>query len=264
MTEFIKLQILALLQGLTEFLPVSSSGHLSLMRHWLGIEAPADCAGALEVVLHAGTLLSVLFYYRKRIVQLVLGLVRREAASWRYAMALILSTIPAGIFYFAAGDWLDSLFGAPLAVSLLLMLTGVILLSLRKAPPAGDEQISWQRGLIIGAAQAFAILPGISRSGSTYVTSRWLKISPAEAFDFSFLMSIPVIAGAILLKADEISTIANAGMTSALICAAMVAALTGLAALKLLAYIRIAGKFHCFGWYCLAAGAIATVSLLLA
>ena len=261
MSEFIKLQILAVIQGIAEFLPVSSSGHLTIFRHWLGLEAAADCAGALEILLHAGTLLALLVFYRRRLLQLAAGLLRRDGSSWRYAGAVVLSAVPAGILYFAAGDWLEALFSAPLAVALLLICTGLMLLSLRKAP--SDEQpVTWKRALGIGIAQAIAVLPGISRSGSTYTASRWLKVGSQEAFDFSFIMSIPVIAGAILLKLDDIGSVAGQGMALGLACATVLSAVTGYAALKLLSFIRISGKFHCFGWYCLAAGAVSAIMII--
>lgn len=259
MSEFFKLQLLAVVQGLTEFLPVSSSGHLALFGSWLGIKEPGNGGNGplLELLLHAGTLLAVLFFYRARLAKLLTGLIKRDKAEWRYASAVVISCVPAGLFYALAGDWVDSTFAQPAVIALLLLVTGAILLSLKWAPAAPAGKVTPFKAVIIGIAQAVAILPGISRSGSTYTAGRWLKISSSDAFDFSFIMSIPVIAGAILLKLKDFGELTGDGAGFGLAVATAVAALFGYLALKLLSFIRIAGKFWYFGIYCLAMGCLA-------
>lgn len=265
MNTFLKLQLLAIIQGLTEFLPVSSSGHLALFGKWLGLETPTDSAAMVEILLHAGTLFAVLAFYHKKIYQLIRGVITGQAQAWRYCIAVVLSCIPAGVLYLLAGDYMEALFDKPLAVAALLLVTGGTLLSLQYAEKRlsarafTPKKIGFIQALLIGCAQALAILPGISRSGSTYTTARWLGIPADESFDFAFIMSIPVIGGAVLLKMRDFSALSTSGMLLPMIVAAAVSAIVGYGALKLLAIIRIAGRFQWFGYYCIAAGILAGV-----
>ncbi len=260
MPTFLKLQLLAILQGLTEFLPVSSSGHLVLLKKWLSADALVGSQGGplLELLLHLGTLLSILVFYRRRIAALATGLVKRDADSWRYSLAIALSCLPAMAFYFLAHKKIDQFFDRPLHVGLLLIATGIILLSQLFLPAAKSSasRPGFLQALGIGCAQAVAILPGISRSGSTYTAGRWLGVSSEAAFDFSFLMSIPVIGGAILLKIKELANLFSSGHAAALLVATIIAAIVGYAALKLLSLLRVSGKLWCFGPYCIVAGAL--------
>ena len=262
--DFLKLQFLAIIQGLTEFLPVSSSGHLALFKNLFGLEEPGAAGPVLEILLHAGTLISVIVFYRKRIWELLQGLAKRDKNAWRYALAILLSCIPAGLLYAIAGDQLEAAFSNPKVICALLMFTGCILLSLRWQPkrPAVGAAPNFLQALLIGLAQAFAMLPGVSRSGSTYAAGTWLGVGSSEAFDFSFLMSLPVIGGAVLLTLRQFGDFTSDGQAVGLLVAMLLAAVVGYAALKLLARIRIAGKFWYFGIYCLAVGAIGLAALL--
>ena len=263
--DFLKLQFLAIIQGLTEFLPVSSSGHLALFKSIFGLKEPGAAGPVLEILLHAGTLISVVVFYRKRIWELLRGLLKRDRDAWRYALTILLSCIPAGLLYALAGDQLEAAFSNPKVICLLLMLTGLILLSLRWQPkrPTPGTSPNFLQAFCIGIAQAFAMLPGVSRSGSTYTAGTWLGVGSGEAFDFSFLMSLPVIGGAVLLKLRHFSEFTSGGQTFGLLVAMVLAAVVGYAALKLLSFLRIAGKFWWFGIYCLAVGAFGLVILLL-
>ena len=257
--DFLKLQFLAILQGLTEFLPVSSSGHLALCKTLFGLKDPADAGPLLEVLLHAGTLLSVLLFYRKRIWELLCGLAKRDRLAWRYALAILLSCLPAGLLYAIAGKQLEESFDNPVAICALLMVTGCILLSLRWQKPPLGKSPNFLQAFLIGVAQAVAMFPGISRSGSTYTAGTWLGVGGSEAFDFSFLMSLPVIGGAVLLKLRHFGELTANGHGPGMAVAMIVSAAVGYAALKLLSHLRIAGKFWWFGIYCLAAGALGIV-----
>ena len=263
--DFLKLQFLAVIQGLTEFLPVSSSGHLALFKILFGLEGPDEAGPLLEVLLHAGTLISVLVFYRKRIWELLKGLVQRDRAAWRYALTILLSCIPAGLLYAFAGEQLEAAFSNPCAIFALLMLTGGILLSLQWQPkrPAAGKSPNFLQALLIGVAQAFAMLPGVSRSGSTYAAGTWLGVGNGEAFDFSFLMSLPVIGGAVLLKLRHFKELSSDGQSFGMFVALILSAVVGYFALRLLARLRIAGKFWCFGIYCLAVGALGVAVTLL-
>ncbi len=258
MSSFLSLQILAILQGLTEFLPVSSSGHLALLKQGLGLEFSGE-GPLLELLLHGGTLGAVLVFYRKRIVQLLLGLWRREKEAWRYAWLVFLCCVPAGLVYLAAHDFLEEAFQTPRVIGGLLLITGLILLSLKWLPssPQGTEGAPrWKQALGIGLAQACAILPGISRSGSTYTAARWLKVSSQEAFDFSFLVSIPLILASILLKTKDLLALTTTSGESpaAFLVATLLSALVGYGALALLARLRFLGKIWIFAPYCLLLG----------
>ena len=259
MPAFLKLQLLAILQGITEFLTVSSSAHLVLVQKWLNAESIVGQEGGplLELLLHFGTLLAILAFYRRRLTDLACGLVRRDAPSWRYSLALVLSCIPAGLFYFLAHHQIESFFdGRPFRTGLLLICTGLILFSLRLIPasrPTADKP-TLLKALGIGCAQALAILPGLSRSGSTFTAGRWLGLSSEAAFDFTFLMSIPVIGGGILLKLKKLSHLFSSGHTAALLTATLLAAVVGFASLKAISLVRRTGKIWWFGFYCTAVG----------
>lgn len=260
--DIFSLLILAVLQGLTEFLPVSSSAHLVLMQHFTSFGA--EPGPALELLLHGGTLLSILFFYRRRILELLTGLGRRERPSWLYAGSLLLSCIPAAGVYFLAGDQLDEMFSKPLPSALLLLVTGAMLVSTRWLSRLKvSTSLNLPRVLAIALAQAVALLPGISRSGSTIVTARWLGISAPEAAEFSFLMAIPLLAGGILLKAKDIMSLAGSSAESLwLLVACLTATAVGILALKTLSWCQVLGKFWCFGVYCLALGLTAVVFLI--
>ena len=251
MREFLSLQLLAILQGLTEFLPVSSSGHLALLRKLLDLDTGAK-GPALEILLHGGTLAAVLIFYRRRILELAVGLVKRDRDAWKYCSIVVLACIPAGLLYLAAHDAVESAFDSTLAIGVCLVAT-----SLKLVDSTAGSRPSWLQALGIGIAQALAILPGVSRSGSTYTAARWLKVSPKEAFDFSFITSIPLVLGSIILKARDLTHIASEGRTFPLLVATILATAVGYAALKLLEKLRFLKMMWIFGPYCLVAGAAA-------
>lgn len=256
MREFLSLQLLAILQGLTEFLPVSSSGHLALLRKLLDLDTGAK-GPALEILLHGGTLAAVLIFYRRRILELAVGLVKRDRDAWKYCSLVVLACIPAGLLYLAAHDAVESAFDSTLAIGACLVATGLVLTSLKLVDSTAGSRPSWLQALGIGIAQALAILPGVSRSGSTYTAARWLKVSPKEAFDFSFITSIPLILGSIILKARDLTHIASEGRAFPLLVATILATAVGYAALKLLEKLRFLKMMWIFGPYCLVAGAAA-------
>lgn len=266
MGDFLKLQFLAVVQGLTEFLPVSSSGHLSLLKTAFGLDSGSGSGGPLlELLLHLGTLVAVLLFYRRRLAELFCGLFRRDKEAWRYVLAILVSMLPAGVLYFFCHDAVEAAFSAPAVVAGLLMCTGVMLLTLKCVPKAGSHRSPGiVSGMLIGLAQAVALLPGISRSGSTYCAARWLKIDSKSAFDFSFLMSVPVIGGAVLLKAPHIMELGENGSFSflSMLCATFLSGAVGYASLKILALLRVAGKFWYFGLWCLAVGAVSLLCAL--
>ena len=185
--------ILAVVQGIVEFLPISSSGHLLILKELLELDAPGV---RLEVVLHLGTLIAVILYYRRRLATLVIGSLRFEKSSLYMVGLLALSVVPAGLIWLVSGRYLEPLIAdrrtGAFVAALLLWITGLLLLSARHAK--GDEKtFTLKRAWWIGVAQGFAVFPGISRSGSTITIGRHLGLSAEAAVEFSFLMSIPVL-----------------------------------------------------------------------
>ncbi len=194
--------LLGIVQGLTEFLPVSSSGHLVMIQTLLGIDEEGV---AFEVTVHVATLLSVLLFYRKRIGGLIAGSLRGDSEALQYVGKLVVATLPAVLLVLVAGDFLERQFDSPHVVGICLLLTGVILWQSRRTLTSGGApQPSWGAAVLIGCAQACAIMPGISRSGFTVATALALRVEPVAAAEFSFLMSIIAISGAAVRVAPEI------------------------------------------------------------
>lgn len=259
MDELLKVVALAVLQGVTEFLPVSSSGHLVLGEALLGVSSPG---ATLEVVLHTGTLMSILVFYRRQLVKLVVGTLRRDAAVLRTVGRLALSALPAVGLFLAAGDALEASFDRVEFVGPALCATGLMLLSVRHRPTRSDGgSVRWGDALVIGVAQAIAMLPGISRSGSTISVARLRGVAPEAAAEFSFLMCIPLLAGATLLEGLKAVGGADRSGLSAWHAAtgAVVAGCVGYVALTVLVRMLGRGRFWVFGVYCLAVGATATL-----
>ncbi len=252
------LLILALIQGLTEFLPVSSSGHLVLGRSYLpgGERLPDDAT--VEILLHVGTLLAVCVFYRREILRLAAGALGRgpEPGTQRRLLGLLLlGSLPAGIVGIGFEEKIQESFGSPNLTSAMLLVTGAVLWWSRRFRDRGIEldAMGPAAALAIGCAQACAILPGISRSGSTIVIGLAVGLSAASSTTFSFLLSIIAVGGAILLEADAVLAFARAEPAQS---AAGVAtsALVGFLALGLLVWIGRNRRLWIFAPYCWAAG----------
>jgi undecaprenyl-diphosphatase len=240
--------ILGIVQGLTEFLPVSSSAHLVMGEELLGANEPGV---AFDALVHGATLLAVLIYFRRRIVQLVVD------RSWRYAGKIVLGTVPAGLVGVLFESAIERAFAAPGLIVFTLVVTGALLLSLRALPQERTEIVepSWWQAWWIGCAQMVSILPGISRSGSTIVAARWLGLAPAASAEFSFLLGVPAIAGAVVLQAGELRTAAAAGSGFVYMVGSVAALLSGIVAIMLVFRLLARRGFSEFGWYCWAAAA---------
>lgn len=257
MSDLIHLSILAVVQGLTEFLPVSSSGHLVLAQNALGYQAMSGLG--VELLLHAGTLVAVLAYYRHFIKDLLCRLCRKERSAWMFASAIIISMVPAVILGLTCEENLETLSENPMLVCLFLIITGAILLLTRTIRRPLNQNITLTRALLMGIAQAFAMLPGISRSGSTIATSRFLGIKTDMAAAFSFLMVVPVILGGNVLHLLKALThegeSAFSGLTiSSAIVGFSLAAIVGY--LSVAWMVKLLGKrnFWKFGIYCIILG----------
>lgn len=252
----IEAALLGLLQGLTEFLPVSSSGHLALGQAILGIQT-GDVS--FEIMVHFGTLLAVVTVLRTRIAELVAGCLRRETEAWRMVLLLGIGTVPAGVIGLTMKRMIEGVFADPAAVAGLLLVTGVILWSTRFTTKQ-RTRITWVDAITIGIAQAFAILPGISRSGSTIAMGMWRNVDSREAATFSFLLSIPVILGATVLQMRDL--IAQPPGTDALwvlVIGALIAYASGVFAIRWLLALLGGGKLGHFAYYCWTVGLIGLV-----
>ena len=253
--DIIDALILGSLQGMTEFLPVSSSGHLVLGQHFMGLSLPGNF---FEVLVHLGTLCSVLVVFRTEILKLIQSI--KSAESKIMLSALVIGTIPAVLIGLSMKDKISHLFENPLAVSFSLILTGIWLV-MTKWFVNQQSNINLKNGFLIGCAQAIAIIPGISRSGATIGVAMLLGISPEKAAKFSFLLAIPAIAGAGLLTAIDIDPAFVSSFSSGTIIVAFFSSfLVGWAALTWLLKLISKGQFHWFGLYCMTIG-ILTLSI---
>ena len=199
---------MGIVQGLTEFLPVSSSGHLFLVRYLLGWPEPGL---AFDVALHVGTLIAVLWYFRREWVELTaaaLRLVRQRGAHTpeeRRVLFLILATVPAAIGGILLGDYAETIFRHPRITALALIALGLILWIVDRIAPQLRSlgAMRWRDALAIGLAQVCALVPGVSRSGATMTAGRALGFDRQSAAVFSFLMSMPIILAAIVKEGPD-------------------------------------------------------------
>jgi len=243
--------LLGLVQGLTEFLPVSSDGHLAVIGHVAGVHTPGVF---VEVALHVATLGSILVVYGRRFWRLVVGVLRRQPDALRYAGLLIIGMIPAGLVGIFLQHLIERAFQSLWAAGVGFLVTAACLWSTRHRGPEGASQPSPRGALIIGLAQAFAPLPGVSRSATTISSGLWVGLGAVAAADFSFLMAIPLIAGAGLVEARHASTdIAQVGAVPLLV-GCIVAFGSGVFAIRFLIAMLRRGRFYLFAPYCLAIG----------
>jgi len=264
---------LGIVQGLTEFLPVSSSGHLVLAEKILG--ATAKSPVTFEVVAHLGTLLATLIVFRKPVWEILCFLGRAVTGktggrfwsdpSGRLFVLLVIGTIPAGLCGALFKHPIEAMFSNVLLVAVALCVTGTLLLATRWSRPRADggRVISLGQTLIVGIAQAIAITPGISRSGSTIATGLLCGMERETAARFSFLLSMPAIAGAVVLKAHDIAEASIHAGWQPLAVGFLASLIVGYAALRLLLGFVRRGQLHWFGIYCWIVGLAAIVALYL-
>ena len=255
--------ILGIIQGLTEFLPVSSSGHLEIAKFIFGGNTVPAQSMLMTVVLHGATALSTLVVFRKEVIQIFKGLFQFK---WNeetiFSLKIVISMIPAvfvGLYY---NDLLESMFdGQLLLVGAMLLVTAVLLVFADRAKTTNKE-VGYFESIVIGIAQAIAILPGISRSGATISTSVLLKIDRSEAARFSFLMVVPLILGKMAqdILSGEISV--DSSMVFPLSLGFIMAFITGVLACTWMIKLVKNAKLSYFGIYCAIVGLI-TISYIL-
>lgn len=268
--NFFEALLLGILQGLTEFLPVSSSGHLVLAQAFLGLKEPLVF---FDVMLHVGTLAAVLVVYRGAIGNLISGGVsaiarRNVSPELKFIWLILLGSIPTGVIAMLFKDTLEAAFDKVWLVSVMLIVTGGILQlpRLRRegaspkrasgnnggASDAADTGMRWWHAPLIGIAQGCAITPGISRSGTTISVALLCGISAKTAAEYSFLLSIPAILGAVVLKMRDV---VDTAIPLHIIAGGMLASfVVGYIALRVLLVMLNRGKFSVFSYYCVALG----------
>lgn len=260
--EFLEAIILGIIQGLTEFLPVSSSGHIELAKAMFGTQE--NDSMTMTVVLHFATALSTCFIFRKDLIDIFKGLLKfKNNTEFQFSVKIILSMIPAAVVGVLYDDIIETFFaGKILLVAIFLILTGLLLFVADKAKTTA-KNVSFTQSIIIGISQAIAILPGISRSGATISTSVLLGIDREKAARFSFLMVIPLIFGKI--AKDVLSDKFNLESSELMFLAVgfIFAFFTGLVACKLMIKIVKNSKLFYFSFYCFIVGAIAIIYTLL-
>lgn len=268
--------ILGVVQGLTEFLPISSSGHLVLAKAFLNLKTPGV---VMESVLHLGTLLAVVYYYRSDLLTAIGGFLRTHwlwlqgRIGWkqvwndqgaRMGYLIIVGTIPAAVVGLVFKDLIESLFESVLETGIELVANAFILFwaASIKAGKRDIFRTGTLDALAIGTGQAIAILPAISRSGLTVTAALWRGMDRPTAVRYSFLLSIPAIAGSLVLEFDKILGAAGGELGVSLAVGALAAAVSGYLAIAVFTRAVAAGRISPFAWYCLILGVAVVVNQL--
>jgi len=254
--------LLGLIQGLTEFFPVSSSGHLVIAKYFLKLYLPG---AAFEAFVHFGTVLAVIALFRKEIKELVISFFNSiyklfQGEDWsnilknnsfsKFAWYLIISSIPAAIIGYAFSLYFEILFNKAIITSLMLIITGFLLWFGNKNYTRGNKnilEITYKDAIFIGLAQAIAIIPGISRSGLTIFAGLYRNLNREFAAKYSFILSIPIILGATIFKIGELSSL-NINTTT-LILSGMAALISGYGAMKIFIRLLKNRKIYIFSYY---------------
>jgi undecaprenyl-diphosphatase len=262
--EIINAIILGIIQGLTEFLPVSSSGHLEIAKAILGEGKVGEESLLMTVVLHFATALSTIIIFRKDLIEIFSGLFQfKNNEAFQFSLKIVLSMIPAtlvGVFF---NDEIEALFGGALTlVGSMLLITGLLLFLADRAK-ASEKQVGVKDAILVGISQAIAILPGISRSGATISTSVLLGIDKEKSARFSFLMVVPLIFGKMAkdILSGGISTTDTNFLP--LIIGFIFAFFTGMFACKWMIKLVKNSQLKYFAYYCFAIGSIVIATSLL-
>jgi len=253
MMSWFQVFFLSIVQGLTEFLPVSSSGHLVLFQKIFGLRPPV----LFDVFVHVGTLGAILFYFRKELNKLIKGIFKKDNKSLCFLLLIIIGTIPAVIVGLLLEKKIELVFDSfrlvgisLLITSLLLFLTNIFKDKLKKTKITSSN---WKDALFIGVFQALAILPGISRSGATISAGLFRKFGRDLAFKFSFFLAIPAIIGALILQIPDLINSSIYLINQALI-GMIIAGIVGFFALKILKRFLVSSRLYIFAIYCLFLG----------
>jgi len=254
--------ILGGLQGLTEFIPVSSSGHLVLAQHFMGLQHSAS----FDALVNLGTFLALVFYFRKRLWDIAMRVIKER--EYRLVRNLFISAIPVGLLGLLFADFFESsLVQSPVVVVVMLLVVGVLMVVLDKLPTLPElknKELTPRRAGVVGLAQAISLIPGTSRSAATMIAGRFMGLSYKQAAEYSFLLSIPVI-GAVLLKSmldpDGLAFIQN--NFGSWLASNIASFIGGLVAVSFMLKFLAKGNFKVFGYYRIALSVIIIVLLSL-
>jgi undecaprenyl-diphosphatase len=247
--------ILGFIQGVTEWLPISSTGHLRIAEQFLGLTLPL----LFDVTLHVGTLIIILFFFRKDIKLVLVALVRGDFKSenGKLIPLIIVGTVPTALIGLVFSNTIETYFSSFVPIAGAFITCGVVLY-VSKTGQESKENITYMAALAIGAAQGIALVPGLSRSGLTIATALVLGVRREKAFKFSFLLSVPAVIGALgltLYQQHEMLTLVGVGLTEILVGIA-VSLVVSYFALKLLWKALAGRKFYLFAFYCWILGAV--------
>lgn len=236
--------VLGVIQGITEFLPISSDGHLSIAQQFFGLTEVLS----FDVFLHLATLVAVVIFFWKDLWSL-------KFKDW---FLVGIGTLPAVVVGLWVKDWLEVLMHSAIYVGLFLILSGIfnfVSHYFMSHPPENFSKVNWKKALVIGTLQASAIMPGLSRSGSTMMSGLIQKMDKQSTFKFSFFLAIPAILGAVILQGIDLvqSGVNNIDIPLYLV-GGLTATITGLLSLRLLKFVVDKANFAFFGWYCVILG----------
>jgi undecaprenyl-diphosphatase len=260
-----KIVVIGIVEGLTEFLPVSSTGHIILAEELLHFQGPPG--KVFEIVIQLGAILAVCVLYRAKIFTAVMGVLRRDPVQLRFAGAVMVAFLPAAVVGVVAHKYIKALLFSPMVVAISLIVGGVVILLIERyalRPRIKDvDEIDLKTALIIGVCQCLAMIPGVSRSGATIMAARVMRVDRATAAEFSFFLAMPTMLGAAVYDLSKNwSTLDWHG--GAMIAVGFITAFIA-AALVVGAFVRFISRhgFAVFAWYRIAIGALALALLLM-
>ncbi|MCD6451514.1 MAG: undecaprenyl-diphosphate phosphatase [Acidobacteria bacterium] len=258
--SLIKAIVLGIVQGVTEFLPISSSGHLVVIGNILAV----DTGGSVlfDILLHGGTLVVIIIYFREEIKSILFGFVRKDEEGRRFILPIIVAIVATGAVVLPLKGIAEESFSYPERVAIFLLITGGILLATRFTKERAGDGIPLLPAILVGIAQGIAIFPGISRSGITISLGLFLGLRRELAARFSFLISIPAILGAIILELPKLNLEGGSSLLYPYLFGTIAAAVSGYFSLALL--IKMVRKLRLtpFGYYCLGVGGILLINYL--
>jgi len=243
---------LASIQGITEFLPISSSGHLAIFQKIFNLGVPV----IFDIFVHVGTLLAIVFFFRKELGKILKGLFVKERNSWRIFWLLLVGSLPALFIGLLLEKHLEFIFSSLRLIAFSFLLTGIFLIStkfLKAKRKKNLVSLKWLDVLVVGLFQAVAILPGVSRSGSTIVGGLWRNFKRETAFQYSFFLAIPAILGALVLQIPDLKNQTSLFLSQSIL-GMLVAFGVGFFSLKILKKVLLNFQFWFFGFYCFLLG----------
>jgi len=271
--SYVQAILLGIVQGVTEFLPISSSGHLALSQQILGIDAAADASIIFDLAVHLGTVVAVALVFGgdfarffRRLAQEASGQYAQRRTAWRIAILAVVASLPTAAIGLFFSDVFERAFAMPRAIGIALIITGSLLWATGRIPRPrrGWRRFQWWQAFVIGVGQGLAIMPGISRSGTTIALALLLGIKRRWAGQFSFLIAVPAICGASALKFSEALShgdLSAAGMINGPVIVGTIAAIaSGYLALRVLLSFVQRARLHWFAYYCWLIGLVAIIA----